>query len=59
MARADLIKKLFSNFQTNDREGFVRTTNEIIEDERKKNHGILADELRMIITHVSHFEFSD
>jgi len=39
MARADLLKKLFSNFKTNDREGFVRIANEIIEDERKKTTG--------------------
>lgn len=55
MARADLLKKLFSNFKTNDREGFVRVANEIIEDERKKNHGILADELRMIINNGTSF----
>jgi len=55
MARADLLKKLFSNFKTNDREGFVRIANEIIEDERKKNHGILADELRKIINNGSSF----
>ena len=55
MARADLLKKLFSNFKTNDRDGFVRIANEIIEDERKKNHGILADELRMIINNGSTF----
>lgn len=55
MARADLVKKLFSNFKTNDRESFVKTANEIIEDERKKNHGILADELRMIISNSATF----
>lgn len=55
MARADLLKKLFSNFKTNDREGFVKVANEIIEDERKKNHGILADELRMIISNGATF----
>jgi AAA+ superfamily predicted ATPase len=55
MARADLVKKLFSNFKTNDREAFIKTANEIIEDERKKNHGVLADELRMIISNGSTF----
>lgn len=55
MARADLLKRLFTNFKVNDREGFIKTANEIIEDERKKNHGILADELRMIINNVSNF----
>jgi AAA+ superfamily predicted ATPase len=55
MARADLVKKLFSSFKTNDRDGFVKTANEIIEDERKKNHGALAEELRMIISNGSVF----
>jgi hypothetical protein len=43
MVRADLVKKLFSRFKTNDRDGFVKTANEIIEDEGKKNHGPLAE----------------
>lgn len=49
MARGDLLKKLFSSFKHDDKEGFYRIANEIIEDEQKKNHGILADELRMIL----------
>ena len=55
MARADLLKKLFSNFKTGDREAFIKVANEIIEDERKKNHGILAEELRMIISNGTTF----
>jgi SpoVK/Ycf46/Vps4 family AAA+-type ATPase len=55
MARGDLLKKLFSNFKTNDNEGFVNTANEIIEDERKKNHCTLAAELRMIINNANAF----
>lgn len=53
MARADLLKKLFSSFKIDDREAFLKFANEIIEDERKKNHGILADELKMIISNGS------
>jgi SpoVK/Ycf46/Vps4 family AAA+-type ATPase len=49
MARADLLKKLFSSFKAEDREAFFKVANDIIEDERKKNHSILADELKMII----------
>lgn len=49
MARADLMKKLFNSFKHEDKEGFYRIANEIIEDERNKNHGILADELKMIL----------
>ncbi len=55
MARADLIKKLFSSFKTEDQEAFLKVANEIIEDERKKNHGILADELKMIISNGTTF----
>ncbi len=50
MARADLLKKLFSSFKVEDREAFLRVAEEIIEDERKKNHGILANELKTIIS---------
>lgn len=49
MARADLLKKLFSSFKFNDKDSFYKVANEIIEDEKKKNHNILADELRMIL----------
>ena len=49
MARADLLKKLFSSFNNNDRELFVKTAHEIIADERKKNHAILADDLEMVL----------
>ena len=49
MARADLLKKLFSSFNNNDRESFLKTAHEIIADERKKNHAILADDLEMVL----------
>jgi SpoVK/Ycf46/Vps4 family AAA+-type ATPase len=49
MTRSDLLKKLFTKFKINDREGFITIANEIIDDERKKNHKILASELGMII----------
>ncbi len=49
MARADLLKKLFSSFTNDDRELFIKTAHEIIADERKKNHSILADDLEMIL----------
>jgi len=55
MARANLLKKLFSSFKTGDKEAFIRVANEMIEDERKKNHGILAEELRMIINNGTTF----
>ena len=49
MARADLLKKLFSSFNNDDRELFIKTAHEIIADERKKNHSILADDLEMVL----------
>lgn len=49
MARADLLKKLFSSFNNDDRELFTKTAYEIINDERKKNHDILADDLERIL----------
>lgn len=49
MARADLLKKLFSSFKQDDKEMFYAIALEIIEDEKKKNHGILADDLKLIL----------
>lgn len=49
MARADLLKKLFISHKTGDEGTFMRIAQEIIEDERKKNHVILADDLKRIL----------
>ena len=49
MARADLLKKLFTSHKAGDNEGFLRVANDIIEDEQKKNHGVLAYELKAIL----------
>lgn len=49
MARADLLKKLFSSFKQDDKEMFYAVASEIVEDEKKKNHGILADDLKLIL----------
>lgn len=49
MARADLLKKLFSSFKQDDKDLFYKIATEIIEDEKKKNHSILADDLKMIL----------
>jgi AAA+ superfamily predicted ATPase len=45
----EYVKKLFSAFKSNDKEGFLRTAEEIIEDEHKKKHHALAEELQAII----------
>lgn len=49
MARADLLKKLFSSYVNEDKDLFLKTAHEIINDERKKNHSILADDLEMVL----------
>jgi SpoVK/Ycf46/Vps4 family AAA+-type ATPase len=50
MARADLLKSLFRSFKTNDTQGFMQAAMSIIDEERKKNHLVLAEELQRIIT---------
>src|SRR5690625_2427499 len=49
MARADLLKKLFSTFKQGNSNEFYRVANEIIDDEEKKNHKILANDLKSIL----------
>ncbi|MBW1938037.1 MAG: ATP-binding protein [Deltaproteobacteria bacterium] len=49
MARADLIKRLFRCHKASDPSGFMDAAQAIIEEERKKNHGILAEELNRIL----------
>lgn len=45
MARSDLLRRLFAGYaQSNDQE-FRRAANDIIADERRKNHRLLANEL--------------
>lgn len=43
MARADLLKKLFRGYKTGDTLGFLEAAREIVEDERKKSHVVLAN----------------
>ena len=50
MARADLLKKLFETYQRRDDEGFRAAAREIVEEERKKQHPVLASELQRILT---------
>lgn len=53
MARADLLKKLFESFQKRDDTAFRSVASEIIEDERKKQHPVLANELNRILANGS------
>ena len=49
MARGDLLKKLFRSYKGGDSSTFLETAIEIIDDERKKHHISLANELYRII----------
>ncbi len=49
MARADLIKRLFERYQKRDDAGFRAAAEEIVAEERKKHHLVLADELQRIL----------
>ena len=49
MARADLLKKLFETYQRRDDAGFRGIASEIIDEERKKQHLVLANELQFIL----------
>lgn len=49
MARADLLKRLLGAYQRRDDSAFQQASAELIEDERKKHHGQLADDLEKII----------
>jgi len=49
MARADLLKQLFKAYRNSDREQFMDAARSIVEEERRKNHSILANELMRIL----------
>ena len=49
MARADLLKRLFVSYQQRDDPGFRDAAAEIVEEERRKHHPVLANELQRIL----------
>jgi SpoVK/Ycf46/Vps4 family AAA+-type ATPase len=49
VARSDLIKRLFRSFRKGDQQSFIEAAREVIEDERRKHHTGLAQELTEII----------
>lgn len=49
MARADLLKQLFKAYRNSDREQFMEAARAIADEERRKNHGVLATELVRIL----------
>lgn len=49
MARSDLVKALFRTYRQGDDGGFRSTAEALIEDERRKRHDLLANELEAIL----------
>jgi SpoVK/Ycf46/Vps4 family AAA+-type ATPase len=49
MARGETLRKLFKSFSHNEREGFLAAAMEIIEEERNKNHILLARDLEKLL----------
>lgn len=49
MARGEIIRKLFRSFSRNEREEFLAAANELIEEERNKNHILLARDLEKLL----------
>lgn len=49
MARADLLKQLFRAYRESDRNSFMEIAQSIVDEERKKHHFILANELLRIL----------
>lgn len=45
MARGEIIRKLFKGFSQNNREEFYAAAMELIQEERDKNHTLLAKDL--------------
>ena len=54
MARADLIKRLFKAYRRANPDEFQAAAQEIIQDERKKQHTVLANELSKLLANGSH-----
>ncbi|MBD2093270.1 ATP-binding protein [Microcoleus sp. FACHB-1515] len=49
MARGEILKKLFQSFSRNEREAFYSAAKELIEEERGKNHLLLAKDLETVL----------
>jgi len=49
MARGDLLRKLFRSFSHNEREAFYAAAMELIEEEKGKNHTLLARDLERLL----------
>ncbi|WP_416671276.1 AAA family ATPase [Egbenema bharatensis] len=49
MARGEILRKLFHSFSRNEREEFYAAAMELIEEEKSKNHTLLARDLEKIL----------
>lgn len=49
MARGEILRKLFSSFSLDEREAFLLAAGELIEEEKSKNHTLLAHDLEQIL----------
>ena len=49
MARSDLVKALLRSHQRGDDAGFQRAAKDLIDDERRKRHDLVADQLEAIL----------
>ena len=54
MARGEVLRKLFKSFSQEDRESFYAAAIQLIEEEKNKNHLLLAKDLESIIKKKSH-----
>jgi hypothetical protein len=45
----DLLKQLFRNYKSSDNPGFEAVAQQIIAEERQKNHHVLANDLQRIL----------
>lgn len=49
MARSDHLKRIFASHREGDDAAFTQVAREVIEEERRKSHGLLADELEGLL----------
>ena len=49
MARGEILRKLFKSFSQEDRDAFYAAATQLIEEEKNKNHLLLAKDLENII----------
>lgn len=49
VARSDLLKEMFASYSSGDQAAFRSAAEEVIRDERRKQHGLLANELESLL----------